>query len=157
MNTSAKYLLYAIFTNIYIRYNVLKWVIWFTSRSQCVDIVIKLFLFVVHCCLRIFFSSLLLSRERIYKNLYHGIARIHIDLWTHLYSINMYFQLPKYFTFSMRKNRHLFLLRFRFHHCCYWCFLQLLILLLLLYCIPLLIFIFPYVPIFFSFAGALYY
>lgn len=27
VNASAKYLLYAIFTNIYIRYNVLKWVI----------------------------------------------------------------------------------------------------------------------------------
>lgn len=39
----------------------------------------------------------------------------------HAYTINMYFQLSKYFTFFfMRISMHLFLLRFRFHHCCYY-------------------------------------
>lgn len=126
-------------------------VIWFFTRSQSVDTVIKLFCIFcslsvssivcvyvcdvfTYCIYLLFIIVGLGAGGSLRTGMWCAISFTLIwylhyaylsknayicEVQFHAYTINMYFQLSKYFTFLMRKSRHLFLLRFRFHHCSY--------------------------------------
>lgn len=90
-NASAKYLLYAIFTNIYIRYNVLKWVILLFSSSLVRSVLILL----LNCCCYCYFVFCFLF---VYLLFIVGLQYVHTHTHTK-YTYRYIYKMPSLLLF----------------------------------------------------------